>query len=624
MTIVLKKTSYENAKAGFAWTNVQRPSGRYFSAYGYGNFFADGKTGLFTATLTYDRSKTLSDASGSLFEFWSLNENRWEKRDSVFTDNFSSSIHPRKALVADFNGDTIPDIFVVSHGYDSSPFPGERNKIVLSQGNGKFSVRDTSHDVDFFHGGSAVDVDQDGDVDVVAVAGGTGLEGIYTFLNDGSGSFTKDTSSRYPAFLKKRNLYYSIEFIDVNNDGLADLFLGGHEWEGAQTLLFLNPGNFDFSRAKPIYIPSVPNEGVVLDFLVTDSSNGKDIWILRTSGGDGTFYQSTVLQKFSLPSLSSEIVYNERNGAWTPWIFSDSKKGRRSVTSADGKNLFEFEDKIASIGSNNDIMNLIYFSPNINNILTNWNIYRVNNLVSLSDMVSQWFGTAATATQQIQDISDTKLMDVVASTWSDKVKINRVAKATDSGGRIEAKQIDFAAGEVAGSVISGGKGNDDIKGFAGWDNLEGGEGNDLIHGGNGRDIISGGAGRDELHGDFGWNTYKNERDGVSDLIAIKSDHYLVNWLYGKAGNSPNGEKSDIIEGLDPVDKIKIIGVDTSEITFAADVATKGVTGIGIYGKGIIETLYTGNDLTVAQITQMTSGDASAAAMSNSVNSYGTW
>jgi len=273
----------------------------------------------------------------------------------------------------------------------------------------------------------------------------------------------------------------------------------------------------------------------------------------------------------------------------------------------------------------NDINSIYsYYSSTTNNALQNWNIIFVDNLVMAGDIASQWFGTAAPATQQIQDISNTKLMDVVATTWADKVQINRVAKATDAGGKIEAKQINLGSGEVAGSVISGGNGNDDIKGFAGWDFLDGGMGDDLIHGGNGRDIISGGAGRDELHGDFGWNTYRSEIDGVSDLIAIKSDQFLVNWLYGKAGNSPNGEKSDIIEGLDAIDKIRIIGVDTSEITFAANVIAKGVTGIGIYGKGILEALYTGGDLTFAQIAQMTSGDASAAAMSNSVNSYGVW
>ena len=175
-----------------------------------------------------------------------------------------------------------------------------------------------------------------------------------------------------------------------------------------------------------------------------------------------------------------------------------------------------------------------------------------------------------------------------------------------------------------GSSLYGGWGDDQLFGSMGSDFLSGGLGDDLIHGGIGADVITGGVGRDELHGDFGRNTYRSEKDGVSDLIAIKSDQFLVNWLYGQAGNSPNGEKSDIIEGLDLIDKIRIIGIDTSEISFAADVATKGVTGIGIYGKGILEALYTGGDLTLAQIQSMTSGDASAAAMSNSVNAYGTW
>ena len=250
-------------------------------------------------------------------------------------------------------------------------------------------------------------------------------------------------------------------------------------------------------------------------------------------------------------------------------------------------------------------------------------IYSLNRNYDPSTIFNSILGSSSGQTILSVEPANQSL-SITASTWSGTVNINYVIKATDAGGKIEAKPINFGSGEIAGSVISGGNGNDDIKGYAGWDIIDGGAGDDLIHGGNGRDIITGGAGRDELHGDFGWNTYKSEKDGVSDLIAIKSDHYLVNWLYGKAGNSPNGEKSDIIEGLDAIDKIRIIGVDTSEITFAANISAKGVTGIGIYGKGILEALYTGGDLTVAQITQMTSGDASAAAMGNSVNSYGVW
>ena len=143
----------------------------------------------------------------------------------------------------------------------------------------------------------------------------------------------------------------------------------------------------------------------------------------------------------------------------------------------------------------------------------------------------------------------------------------------------------------------------------------------MIHGGNGRDIIDGGAGSDELHGDFGWNTFKDQQDGSKDLIAIKSDQHLSNWWYGKAGNSPNGEKADFIEGLDATDEIKIIGVFTPDISVVDNVTARGVTGIGIYAKGTLEAVYTGGNLSTSQIQNMTTGDGSTTAMNNQMWSY---
>jgi hypothetical protein len=246
-----------------------------------------------------------------------------------------------------------------------------------------------------------------------------------------------------------------------------------------------------------------------------------------------------------------------------------------------------------------------------------------NQHTTASEVVSQWVSTTSNAKQSLE-ISDRHYLDITASSWSDRIRIKSVAQATSTGSMLEASQIDFGADARQGSVLNGSNSRDELWGKAGWDILDGGAGNDLIRAGNGRDIIIGGLGADELHGDFGWNTYKSEKDGVSDLIAIKSDQYLSNWIYGKAGNNADGSKCDIIEGLDAIDKIRIIGVDTRDITFAANVTAKGLTGIGIYGKGALEALYTGGDLTINQITQMTSGDASSAAMANQVNSYGTW
>jgi len=245
----------------------------------------------------------------------------------------------------------------------------------------------------------------------------------------------------------------------------------------------------------------------------------------------------------------------------------------------------------------------------------------LNKNYDTSAIITAILGSSTPSNALSVDVSD-KTLTINASSWTGSIKINFAAKAAAQGERLDAKQIDFTSATPAGSILQGGDGNDQLWGKAGWDVFDGGKGNDLIRAGNGRDILTGGSGADELHGDFGWNTYKSEKDGFSDLIAIKSDQHLSNWIYGKAGNNPNGEKADIIEGLDANDKIRIIGVFSPDITVRAGATAHGVSGIGIYAKGALEALYTGGDLSVAQLTAMTSGDGSAAAMANQVSSYG--
>ena len=221
------------------------------------------------------------------------------------------------------------------------------------------------------------------------------------------------------------------------------------------------------------------------------------------------------------------------------------------------------------------------------------------------------------------DITDERRIKVIASSWTDTIEINRAVHSSSPADEpLQGKQLDRNNWTGAsGSVISGSSGDDVLRGLAGWDLIEGGAGDDLVHGGNGRDVIGGGQGSDELHGDFGWNTFLDQQDGSKDLIAIKSDQHLSNWWYGKAGNSPNGEKADFIEGLDATDEIKIIGVFTPDISVVDNVTARGVTGIGIYAKGTLEAVYTGGNLSTSQIQNMTTGDGSTTAMNNQMWSY---
>ena len=123
--------------------------------------------------------------------------------------------------------------------------------------------------------------------------------------------------------------------------------------------------------------------------------------------------------------------------------------------------------------------------------------------------------------------------------------------------------------------------------------------------------MEGGEGSDSLYGGFGLNIFKDEFDGEIDRLYFWSDQWAENWIYGKADNSPNGEKADKIEMLDEFDQIYVQGVETSQLSygFVDHNSNLGETlsGIGIYASGVLEAVYVGNNLSIGQLDSMTQG-----------------
>ena len=160
-------------------------------------------------------------------------------------------------------------------------------------------------------------------------------------------------------------------------------------------------------------------------------------------------------------------------------------------------------------------------------------------------------------------------------------------------------------------TLIGGNGDDYLGGGQNGDELVGGNGNDIVHGGNGRDSLAGGLGADDLYGGFGHNTFADERDGSVDWLYFKSDQFAENWLYSRAGMNPNGQKVDIIKGLDQSDQLFIEGVETSDLTFGLvndfSAPTGFFSGVGIFANGFLEGIYTGGDIGASQLASMTTG-----------------
>ena len=310
--------------------------------------------------------------------------------------------------------------------------------------------------------------------------------------------------------------------------------------------------------------------------------------------GDGDYYASTNSVASAFPEDTVMAYRTPQNGSWPSWYSSNDLLALQKI--------WGVEAAAAGVSSRTIIF---------------------NSASKAADLVFNWYPTLQLSTEA-QDISNTTYLNVQTSGRSDTILINRVAQANDSGAELTSKPLDPASTQISGSILNGGKGNDIIQGFAGWDILDGAEGNDLVKAGNGRDIIAGGMGADECWGGFGWNTFRSEIDDSIDLIVVKSDQFIVNPGYGKAGNNINGEKCDVIEGLDFLDRLIIAGTSTESLSFVANASAHELRGIGIYANGFLEALYTNSNLNVTQLAGITSGDASEAAMNNGIGSYGIW
>lgn len=319
---VVSQLSYENRHQAYSYTASVPNIGNARAVFKY----PDGGLGLVINKLvSWPGNATFETAQPSTLAFYRQVAGQWvANTDSVFdaANSVAGCLHPRKAIAADYNQDGVVDFAIACHGWDATPFPGERSRVLLSQPDGRYRMDYLSSTVAFQHAGTAGDLNGDGYPDLIM----TNKDGVDIFINDRTGRFTKSTALTIP---QQRRAFH-VELLDLNGDGRADLVAGSHEWQDA-TRIILNPGNNDFggtlfNRPTEITIPAVPGAGVITDFLYVKSINA--LYIVRTGDGqaNGTvFYEGVWVQKFDLTTRISTVVYansawSEPSRPWNKWI----------------------------------------------------------------------------------------------------------------------------------------------------------------------------------------------------------------------------------------------------------------------------------------------------------------
>jgi hypothetical protein len=174
-----------------------------------------------------------------------------------------------KLATGDLDGDGLEDFIMGSAAHDTM-------RVFLQTPDGHFLEKKEpsfAQDRDYENVGlELVDVDHDGDLDLVAAAGGgQELPGSVfllsrLYLNDGKGNFSRSNAGWPPIAINAS----CIRAIDLDGDNLPEIFIGGRSIPGGYghspgSILLKNLGHGEFTNATATLAPELQTIGMVTD-----------------------------------------------------------------------------------------------------------------------------------------------------------------------------------------------------------------------------------------------------------------------------------------------------------------------------------------------------------------------
>ncbi len=330
--IPVQRTSYLNFKNnGQGQTSLPE----YTHAMAYGDFFQDGTISLMMSPVVANSAIPTDVNKRGLIYFYKRINGKWVDHTSEILTDTTGCVWPRKAVSADFNGDGKPDIMLSCTGFDAPPFPGEKQLLLLSQPDGKYkrSILDFNC---YCHGATAADFKGDGFSDLI-ISDTSGQFMRTTYLrNNKDATFTPSNSElsaelgmySFPnQTIKYSKPIYTVELVDINDDGNPDLYVAGNEAlptgeteatrSDVWTTRFYITTNNTFT-GSPILMPVDTKLYVHLDVYV----DGDIVWMLKTDYVDKQFK----LVRFNVKSRTLlDPLFVPNNGIF--WIIRDPTKG---------------------------------------------------------------------------------------------------------------------------------------------------------------------------------------------------------------------------------------------------------------------------------------------------------
>ena len=303
----------------------------------------------------------------SPIKFWSYDKKieRYIEITDLLIDEVEGCILARKGVVADFNSDGRPDVYLACTGKDQKEWlpdgtfeidSREDSKIVMSTDNGRYEVITLSLDC-YCHSGAAGDINGDGYPDIFApdfIKYAKNDDGdwvysrgrkAYLLINDGAGNFELSHEGLPEEVFDNR--IWSTELVDFDYDGFLDLWFAGT----ASQYIAFGDGKGNFSD-RVISLPSDPKYSEPMDMLYINEK--LYVYSIFNDPSKPNYYFGDALTEIDWRTGTSALLYEHEDyyltdgvctgllcnwsvgdnvlGSWVTWI-TLTQEGIRSIYS---------------------------------------------------------------------------------------------------------------------------------------------------------------------------------------------------------------------------------------------------------------------------------------------------
>ena len=451
----------------------------------------------------------------------------------------------RNFITGDFTGNGLTDLFLNNTGTEAFwPFPGERNQLLLNDGQGGF-INGTAalpNLTDFSHGAVVADFNGDGHLDIfVNNLADDELIPSYLLLGDGQGGFSAPhfthsapgftRSSLFSADFENFTSSYHAEFIDYNGNGIPDIYMGFVTYLGdpadapshAQFAVALNDGHGNFTlHFDDALAPNLPahlwrSGDIAAEFTQTGDLNGNGLLdlVVYWDGPDTDVFYLQILENRGAAGYVdvSVRIEGQEHGIGLP-----------SIAGTPFFHLVDFDG-----------------DGDLDILITRWNSDFTGQVTLLFENDGNGNFTRLDTTDFpgsvlsiIADVNGDGIPDLIYGSlgWEFDWELD-----LDAYEHYPVVQLGMPATPEGANQINGGNGNNTLNGTNGADVIRTGGGNNFVDAGAGADRIFTGDGNDTVWAGNGF-----------DFIDARAGGR--NFLHGGAGNDTiwGGNHGDTING----------------------------------------------------------------------------